>query len=277
MLLWAAAFLLAVVLAVFQRLTGPSHPMRGVAEIGDTESISYRLPRSDEGRGRLLVTIPTTSAAPEAILQWRRYPLEEPYREIPMAVTADGRLEAEIPGQPPAAKVEYRIVLGDKSSDLIPAGGSVVARYRAPVPAGVLVPHILAMFVSMLISTRALLEVLRPSAPPARGLVLTAMALLVVGGLILGPIVQKYAFGAFWTGWPFGHDLTDNKTLIAFLAWLPATIAASRGMRTRVAVIFGWIVMVGIFLIPHSWRGSELDWTEVTQPAVGENATASES
>jgi hypothetical protein len=124
------------------------------------------------------------------------------------------------------------------------------------------VPHILAMFASMLVSTRALFEVLRRGAPRGRGLVLTAMGLLVIGGLFLGPMVQKSAFGAYWTGWPNGSDLTDNKTLIAFLAWLPATIAAAMGMRTRAAVVLGWVVMMGVFLIPHSLRGSELDWSE---------------
>jgi hypothetical protein len=124
------------------------------------------------------------------------------------------------------------------------------------------------------VSTRALLEVIRPTAPRAQGLVLGAMALLVVGGLILGPIVQKSAFGEFWTGWPLGHDLTDNKTLIAFLAWLPATIAAARGMRTRVTVVLGWLVMMGIFLIPHSMRGSELDWTEIEQPPADQRMVA---
>ena len=88
------------------------------------------------------------------------------------------------------------------------------------------------------------------------------MGLLVIGGLFLGPMVQKSAFGAYWTGWPNGSDLTDNKTLIAFLAWLPATVAAARGMRTRAAVVLGWVVMMGVFLIPHSLRGSELDWSE---------------
>ena len=95
-------------------------------------------------------------------------------------------------------------------------------------------------------------------------MILTSMGLLAVGGLVLGPIVQKYAFGALWTGWPFGHDLTDNKTLIAFFAWLPATIIAARGVTSRMAVVLGWVVMMGIFLIPHSLRGSELDWSEVS-------------
>jgi hypothetical protein len=177
--------------------------------------------------------------------------------------TADRRLTATVPHQPPAGKVEYRLVLDTTGGEvIIPAGEPVVARFRASVPAWVLIPHILAMFTSMLVSTRALLEVLRPSTPDPTRSILVAMGLLVVGGLFLGPVVQKFAFGAFWTGWPFGHDLTDNKTLIACIAWLPATILALRGRKLRAAVVIGWIVMMGVFLIPHSLRGSEMDWSE---------------
>ena len=265
--LWVAAFLVAVLLAVFQRMTGPSYPARGEVELAGRESITYRLPRSDQGSGRLRVRIPRTRNDLDAVLEWRRFPTDEPYRTLIMANDGEGRLLASIPGQPAAAKVEYRVVVSDvRGSTAVPADETVVARFRGSVPAGILIPHILAMFGSMVVSTRALFEVLRPGAPGGRRLILTSMGLLVAGGLVLGPIVQKYAFGAFWTGWPFGHDLTDNKTLIAFLAWLPATVTAARGVTSRVAVILGWVVMMGIFLIPHSMRGSELDWSEVDSP-----------
>jgi hypothetical protein len=183
-----------------------------------------------------------------------------------MDIGTHGGFESRIPQQPAAGKVEYRILLEtDDGIFSIPANEMVVARYRDDVPAHVLIPHILAMFLSMLISSRALFEVLRSGAPKARGLVLVSMALLIVGGLVLGPIVQRYAFGAYWTGWPFGHDLTDNKTLIAFLAWLPATVLAWKHARTRLAVTVGWVVMMGVFLIPHSARGSQLDWAQVEE------------
>ena len=269
--LWVAAFLVAVLLAVFQRMTGPSYPARGTVELVGGEFIAYRLPRSDEGRGGLRVTIPRTRDDLEAVLEWRRFPTDEPYRELIMASDGEGRLVASIPGQPAAAKVEYRVVVTDRAgSAIVPASEPVVARYRGDVPAGVLIPHILAMFASMLVSTRALFEVLRPGTLGGRRLILTSMGLLVVGGLVLGPIVQKYAFGALWTGWPFGHDLTDNKTLIAFLAWLPVTIIAARGVTSRTAVILGWVVMMGIFLIPHSMRGSQHDWSDTnsSEPKV---------
>jgi hypothetical protein len=260
--LWVAAFLVTVALAFFQRLTGPSHPARGIQSLPDGRSIHYRLPRSNEGRDQLTISLPGFEGDGRAVVEWRRYPTDEAYQPLVMEPTPSGSLEAAVPRQPAAGKVEYVIQVESGGSVVqVPSDETVVARFRDPVPAGVLVPHILAMFASMLVSTRALFEVLRPGAR-GRGLVLTAMGLLVVGGLFLGPLVQKFAFGAYWTGWPNGTDLTDNKTLIAFLAWLPATIAAVRGFRLQAVVALGWIVMMGIFLIPHSMRGSELDWSE---------------
>jgi hypothetical protein len=207
--------------------------------------------------------LPIETPTDEWQLEWRRYPTNEAYRTIPMTGSPDGGIEAVIPRQPPAGKVEYRIVRrSGGAAELVPADETVIARYRGDVPAWVLIPHILCMFGGMLVATRALFEVLR-TGRKGSGLVVSAMILLGFGGLFLGPVVQKFAFGAFWTGWPLGHDLTDNKTLIAVLAWLPATVAAIAGRRLRALVVVGWIVMMGVFLIPHSLRGSELDWSQV--------------
>jgi hypothetical protein len=275
--LWFVALAVTALLVLFQRATGPSYPLRGTLTLADGTEVSYRLPRSDQGRGRLPVALASTPAGAAVDLEWRRYPTDDPFVTVAMEPTRDGGLEAVIPGQPPAGKVEYRLVIrGGSEVTEIPAAETVVARFRGDVPAGVLIPHIITMFVGMLVATRALLEVIRPGGSAGRGLVVTAMILLGVGGLILGPVVQKYAFGALWTGWPLGHDLTDNKTLIGVLAWLPATVLAWRGVRSRAAIILGWIVMMGVFLIPHSLRGSELDWSAVESgsgPASEESAT----
>lgn len=271
--LWVGAFLVAAVLGYFQRTTGPTYPVRGRLSIAGSE-VTYKLPRTHGGEGGLEVRIAGVTDAVRAALEWRRFPTNDEWRSVEMLPSAGGGLAASVPHQPPAGKVEYRVVLsdGDRRREL-PENGTVVARFRGDVPAGVLIPHILAMFTSMLLATRALFEVLRPSRPSARGLVIGAMILLAVGGLFLGPLVQKYAFDAFWTGWPFGTDLTDNKTLIAVLAWLPATAIAIRRGPNRAAVILGWVVMMGVFLIPHSLYGSEIEWSEPTaQTAVGRTA-----
>ena len=261
--LWIIAFALTVILALFQRMTGPSYPKRGETLTPEGTTIDYRLPRSHGGDGGLEVSLAVPESIRHGSLEWRRYPTSEPWSSVTMSRAADGGLAAIVPHQPPAGKVEYRLVLDTAEGEMvIPSNEPVVARFRASVPAWVLIPHILAMFGSMLVSTRALLEVLRPSTPEPRLSVVFAMVLLVFGGLFLGPVVQKFAFGAYWTGWPNGADLTDNKTLIAVIAWLPATILALRGRKLWAAVVVGWIVMMGIFLIPHSLRGSEMDWSE---------------
>ncbi len=244
-------------------MTGPSYPKRGETLTPGGDRIEFRLPRSHGGPGGLEVVISAPADIQSGSLEWRRYPTHDAWTPVTLSRDEVGRLSATVPHQPPAGKVEYRLLLKAGDEDLpVPHDQPVVARFRAGVPAWVLIPHILAMFGSMLVSTRALLEVLRPSTPDPRRTIVVAMGLLMVGGLFLGPVVQKFAFGAFWTGWPNGSDLTDNKTLIAFIAWLPATILAIKGRKLWAAVVVGWIVMMGIFLIPHSLRGSEMNWSE---------------
>ena len=83
---------------------------------------------------------------------------------------------------------------------------------------------------------------------------------LFFGGMILGPVVQKFAFGEFWTGIPFGIDLTDNKTLIAMIAWLLALWKAKNEKSGRYWVIAAAIILLAVYSIPHSTLGSELNY-----------------
>jgi len=92
--------------------------------------------------------------------------------------------------------------------------------------------------------------------------------LFTLGGLILGPIVQKYAFDAYWTGWPWGHDLTDNKTLFAFIFWLIAWVVLRKNHHNRTWPIVATIVMLLVYLIPHSVLGSEIDHTKTENPTT---------
>ena len=246
---------------MFQRMTGPTYPLSGQVLVRGVE-MDYELPRTHGGRGGLAVALDSPPEALSGELLWRRYPTESPWSSLRLEPVA-GDLMAVIPHQPPAGKVEYRLVLDSGTEAVtVPPTGSVVARFRGDVPAWVLIPHIMAMFAAMVVSSRLLLGQLRPGGEERPRLVVATMVLLVVGGLLLGPVVQKYAFDAFWTGWPLGEDLTDNKTAVAVLAWLPALVLALRGRRTRWAVAVGWLVMMGVFLIPHSLRGSEIDWAE---------------
>ena len=116
----------------------------------------------------------------------------------------------------------------------------------------------------MLLSTRTGLEYFNDPGK-FKKLTIYKFVFLIIGGFILGPIIQHYAFGAFWTGFPFGHDLTDNKVLIAFIFWLAALVAVFKSKRPLRYVVIASVVTFIVFLIPHSLLGSELDYNEMDE------------
>ena len=138
-------------------------------------------------------------------------------------------------------------------------------RFKGNVPAFIMIPHILIMFFAMLLSNLAgLTAAFGRSEQRSHGR--WALWLLLAGGMVLGPLVQKYAFGELWTGVPLGWDLTDNKTLFAFIFWIAAVIGNWKKSRPGLVILAGIMTLV-IFSIPHSLLGSELDYTtgEITQ------------
>jgi hypothetical protein len=289
--LWIAAVALTLAAAAYQRLSGPSYAARGSVTIGATE-LTYRLDRSHGGPGDHEVRVAVPDDRWQGALVFRRYPMSEPWSAVSMTYR-DGHLTGQLPHQPPAGKVAYRVFLaeggpvnlprapadlaaaaeaatgvahpaGSAGTAALPPAGPLVLRFRGAVPAAIMGSHILIMFLAMLWSNRAGMEALR-----GRGGLMRhsswSLGLMVLGGLIFGPAMQWYAFGEFWTGFPKGHDLTDTKTLVACLAWLAAVFALRRGgQRSRWWVLGAAIVTLGVFLIPHSVMGSELDYGAAT-------------
>lgn len=83
---------------------------------------------------------------------------------------------------------------------------------------------------------------------------------LGIGGFSLDPWMQHQAFGEWWTGIPFGFDLTDDKTLIAVAAWVFAAWRLKGGRQARIEVVFAALVTLVVFAIPHNVSGSEIRW-----------------
>jgi len=172
-----------------------------------------------------------------------------------------------LPRQPAAGKLEYQVRLHRGAAQAMFPPRPAVIRFKGDVPAVVLVPHIMAMFLGMLFAARAGFEALvgRPRLAPHAW---TATVLIAVGGFALGPAVQKFAFDAWWTGVPFGWDLTDNKTLIAGVVWLVALAALRAGRWERGTVVAAGVVTLIVFAIPHSAWGSELKWDRLPAAEV---------
>jgi hypothetical protein len=135
-----------------------------------------------------------------------------------------------------------------------------VARFKGRIPVVVLVVHIVVMFLGMLWSLRAGLEAL-VRGPRVSTHAVEALVILAIGGLILGPLLQKYAFGVLWAGWPRSDDLTDNKLALAVLVWVVAVWRLRRNLKTgRWWAVAAMAVTFAVFLIPHSRHGSTFDY-----------------
>lgn len=265
-LFWATAFVITVASALYQFMTGPTYPLKGNI-VFNGKDVPFKFNRSHAGTTDCPVTVTTDDESIHGVVEWRRHNADDPWTQVDM-IFRGGSLFAELPSQPHAGKLEYRVILSNGNATInLPSEGNVVVRFRGDVPWYVLIPHIIAMFGGMFLSARAGLEALR-KAPNLRALIITTVIFLFVGGLILGPLVQWYAFDAFWTGWPFGHDLTDNKTAVALIVWLAALFMLKRSKAPHRWALTAAIFTLLVYLIPHSVLGSEIDYKQTNRDDV---------
>jgi len=282
LVLWIIAVVLGLSAMLYQRVTGPTYPLRGQAEF-EQQTVDYRLPRTATTGQDTQVSLPDVGYRYEGKLYFKRYKTEDPLTEVALRLEGD-KLVAELPSQPPAGKLEYYMLFTGPLSlqdwrpaeVRVPAEENVVIRYKGAVPAVILAPHVILMILVVIFGIRTLLAALT-NRQEMRILAWITFWLMAVGGMILGPAVQQYAFGAAWTGIPVGWDLTDNKMLIMFLCWLVAIAVLGRG-RSRIRPAQRWVtvlvalVMIVVYLIPHSMYGSELDYSQVDQGVPPEQA-----
>ncbi len=198
----------------------------------------------------------------------------QPREVVEMKLLEPGRYFTSIPSQERGTLVEYYIE-ARAGSDLVvrvPAqdrSPGFSFYYKGTANRGVLLSHVILMFVSLAILLLAGYLALR--AIRNRKLVLHIPRLAFLGAVVffvssfpLGMIVAYQTYGKPWTGFPVGTDITDNKSLAIVLYWAAATFLY-RGsvfkkdpttdllsMRTLPFVyLAGVILTIVLFLIPH--------------------------
>jgi len=254
-LLWVLAVIISLGTMVYQRMTGPTYPKDYEITYGE-ESYKFDLPRSHGGESDCPVILSLPEPFDGKII-WRKFPTDQPWDTLHLERSGEV-LTAQLPHQPPAGKLEYHLVL-KADGNIINLGDTenVVIRFKGEVPNWALIPHVLMMVMTVIWSMATILFALA-NIPAYKTYVGITIIFLLIGGFILGPLVQKFSFGQLWTGWPFGDDLTDNKTLFALIAFLVAWFLRKKSYGRWLA-IGAALVMLAVYLIPHSMNGSELD------------------
>jgi len=273
-LIWILGVVFTISVAVYQKVTGPTYPYKEKVVLNGKE-VTLKFSRSgnttpEDISKPYLMILNLDEPGITAMIKYRRYPTGDEFKTVPF-LFRNGHYVAELPQQPAAGKLEYKAIVSDgKNIYKIP---HQIIRFKDPVPLHWLAPHIFFMFLAMLFSNVAafmaifkvgslsgLKEGTKAFFRPNNfvGVSVWTAIFLAIGGLWLGPVVQKYAFGDYWTGVPFGWDLTDNKTLIAAIFWAVALYFNFK-KPSRFWTVTAAIVMILIYAIPHSMFGSELD------------------
>ena len=86
-----------------------------------------------------------------------------------------------------------------------------------------------------------------------------------LGGWPLGFVLNWQRFGPIWEGFPFGYDITDNKTQLIVIFWIIVAAMSWKSFACRrtgrdavgpgvfaVAVIVASILSLALYLVPHS-------------------------
>jgi hypothetical protein len=270
-ILWFLAFVITIGAAVYQRMTGPTYPKRLNITVNNAVN-ELKLVRTLSLAEKSEVRLDLNNSNVTAKLFYKQYKSDGEYQAADFSYRADpkhGGFFADVPQQPVAGKLQYYIEITDlNGTKSYLKENPVVIRFKGDVPAFVLIPHILLMFIAMLFSTLAgLMAAIKY--PMYKKYTLWTLILFIAGGMVLGPIVQYFAFGDFWTGIPFGWDLTDNKTLIALVFWIIAVFMNKKSDRPIYTILAALVLLI-VFSIPHSLFGSELNYSsgQVTQGII---------
>ncbi len=195
-------------------------------------------------------------------------------QRVPMEPEEDGQWIGLLPDLEKGKKAEYAFEVrsGSGSTARLPEkdGDFLRLRYKGEVSSLVLILHVIFMFGAFFFMVMAALcaNDLRRGAGTKKLTVKMVRWLILftfIGGWPLGFILNRQRFGPVWEGFPFGLDVTDNKTQIMFVFWLMVVLLGWGSFTGRsaeedrfgdreysVAVLIASVLSLAIFLIPHS-------------------------
>lgn len=271
-LLWLLAAIITIACFTYQDKTGPTQPLAGELETAQGR-VEYKVLRSETIGTDLKVML--LDPVPEGVggyVEYRRYKSDDTWSTIEMedgsfSFSRRGKEEfiegmgAELPSLAErAGKYEFFVYIDDGQGEPVSITGDkpIYARYKASVPMWALLVHILLIFISMTLAIRTVFEALMDG--KFKPLIWATIISLILGAFILGPLVQWYAFGVWWSGIPFGYDWTDNKVLLELAFWLIAAYQNRGSKVNRRSVYLAGLVTLIVYFIPHSIFGSEYNY-----------------
>ena len=181
-------FIISLVIVLFtsyyQRVTGPTYEKEAIATLNNI-AYELKLQRSHEIGEPCLLKLNISDTTIKAIVNYKRYPTNDNY--VAQAFDRQGdELIAELPQQPAAGKLHYFITFfpSNEKTHLIQRE-AVIIRFKGAVPAGILVTHIIFIFMGMWFSNlTAILAIVKHNKQKLFAMVSTSLSQRPDGCLI---------------------------------------------------------------------------------------------
>jgi hypothetical protein len=267
-----SVFLTLLVLAAARRLTS-GRPEDLVSEAPGIK-VYHRTVTEQVGPGQPCLRArvePVQKAA--LVVRWMQPPSEK-IEGRGMFEIRPGVFEACLPPMEKGTKLKYWIAVTnvEQTKVRVPAddGKFGVLKYKGEASKLVIVAHVIFMFAAfffMVMSTLAAVDILRGREDKTNAVRAARWVLVTtfIGCWPLGFILNYQTFGPLWEGFPFGYDITDNKTQVIFVLWLVSMLLAwgsfigkgeerDRLGRTglALAIIVCFVLSLALFILPHS-------------------------
>jgi hypothetical protein len=172
-----------------------------------------------------------------------------------------------IEAQKQIGDTKLAVSLPDKNS---PNFKPILLKFEGDVTPYIIVSHVFCNFAAIFFSVLAIfsaVDLKRGKSTLKKSVLFSLLTFIFLfsGFFILGCALNYFAFGVMWEAFPFGTDVTDNKSQIVLLFWLvtlflvKGTILGKNPSKNLVSektystmVIISFVVTVAMYLIPHS-------------------------
>ncbi len=226
------------------------------------------------GQPEIILQVEPPTEIDAAVLY--RVPGVEAFDTVGMSEISTGVWSARLPAKGKGYRLEYGFIISQ--TEISEAGtalatsttGYYLIKYKGEVSVTVLVLHILCMFAAFFYIVEAIFgafAMLIMGEEKEFTVAQTRWVLLFsfLGGVPLGFVLNSQRFGPIWEAFPFGTDITDNKTQLVIIFWIIVAAMSWKSFTCRrtgrdavspgvyaTAVIIASVLSLFLYLVPHS-------------------------
>ena len=271
-----AGILITLVIFVVARRMSMNRPQE-VTWTSDDMKITHMTVFEQVGPGQPEILLQVDPPSEIDALVLHRASEEEEFETEAMTEISEGVWSARLPAGQKGDRLNYGFNISQTtlheeggSSTATSETGFYLIKYKGEVSVTVLVLHILCMFAAFFFIVEAIigaLAMLITGDEKEFTVAQTRWVLLFtfLGGIPLGLALNWQRFGVLWEAFPFGTDITDNKTQLIIILWIIIAALSWKSFACRrtgrdligpgafaTAVIAASVISLFLYLVPHS-------------------------